>query len=137
MSEESYKCFADETGHVRSYSMSGSINRDRYTSWYGIPFMKNPFLTPSPRKTMLFLEEDDPRWFNMGSYVPGGWGFWVDNVAGFHETGINVAFMDGHIEYRKWEDPETPNRFLERSNFRSHSDMIYLMSAMSAGQRKP
>lgn len=64
-----------------------------------------------PGATISFIEEPDPRKYNMGSWVTymdvPRINQWVDPVGFWHEAGVNFAFLDGHSEYRKWEDPRT------------------------------
>jgi len=128
--EPVFACPADESGYVRTYSVSGRV------SYLGTGFLR-PTDSPKPSNTMLLLEEHDPRGWNMGSYYPGGWGGWVDNVAGWHDNGIHLNFMDGHVDYHQWQDPFTPTRFLESGNFRTHPDMIYIQDVYSGGTSKP
>lgn len=135
--QDVFLCPSDETGHIRSYSVSMLINNYRGNRPFGLGLFVNSNSTPSPTKTMVFIEEHDPRWFNMGSYLPGGWSFWIDNAAGWHNVGNNFGLMDGHVEYIEWVDKETPNRFLERANFRKHQDMITILKYFTAGMIKP
>jgi prepilin-type N-terminal cleavage/methylation domain-containing protein/prepilin-type processing-associated H-X9-DG protein len=61
----------------------------------------------SPSQAMAFIEESDPRDFNLGTWVvnvkpsPG----WVDGFAIFHGNVSTIAFADGHAETHGWRDP--------------------------------
>lgn len=61
-----------------------------------------------PSRTLLFIEESDPRGQNLGTWVlntnPTGW---VDPLAAWHDAGANLVHVDGHLEYRRWVDPST------------------------------
>ena len=60
-----------------------------------------------PSEAMVFIEESDPRDYNLGTWVidvkpaPG----WVDGLAVFHGNVTTVSFADGHAESHKWTDP--------------------------------
>jgi prepilin-type N-terminal cleavage/methylation domain-containing protein len=60
-----------------------------------------------PSEGMAFLEESDPRDYNLGTWVvdvkpnPG----WVDGFAIFHGIVTTVSFADGHAETHRWTDP--------------------------------
>ncbi len=145
LSEETYLCPADNSTfeHIRSYSITTIINnyysmfyRNRTTD-FGIPFFLKPTDSPDPSKTMVFLEENDWRQFNIGSFSPGGWGGWTDRVAGWHSLGMNHANMDGHVEYVAWQDSFTPDRRTEGGDFRANPDKIYILDAYSGGLIKP
>ena len=64
-------------------------------------------------------------------------GGWTDNVAGWHDVGVNMGFLDGHSEYVKWSDPKTPTLFVTRGDFRNHPDKIKMMKAYTGGLVKP
>lgn len=61
-----------------------------------------------PSRTLLFVEESDPRGQNLGTWIlntsPTGW---VDPLAAWHDAGANLVHVDGHLEYRRWVDPAT------------------------------
>ncbi len=60
-----------------------------------------------PRKTLLMIEEDDYRGYNVNSWIISPPNTWTDYVAGSHDGGDNLTFADGHMEYWKWIDPDT------------------------------
>ena len=63
---------------------------------------------PGPSEAMAFIEETDPRGFNLNTWIinvdkPG----WVDPFAIFHGTVSSFAFADGHAEHHSWSDQKT------------------------------
>jgi prepilin-type N-terminal cleavage/methylation domain-containing protein/prepilin-type processing-associated H-X9-DG protein len=56
-----------------------------------------------PSRAFVFLEESDPRDFNLGTWVlnvaPPGW---VDGFAIFHGNLSTFSFADGHAEQHRW-----------------------------------
>lgn len=90
----------------RSYSISGnmfgevrrSYKRDlrRYTE------IKNPSLK------YVFVEEIDPRGYNMGSWImPSDGNRWIDPMAVWHNKRSCLGFADGHAEKHQWVDSST------------------------------
>jgi prepilin-type N-terminal cleavage/methylation domain-containing protein len=59
-----------------------------------------------PSLSGVFLEESDPRGFELGTWVMDKTG-WVDGFAIFHGIVTSVAFADGHTESHKWHDGQT------------------------------
>jgi prepilin-type N-terminal cleavage/methylation domain-containing protein/prepilin-type processing-associated H-X9-DG protein len=90
-----------------SYSKTECMNGGY--SWPGTtPFRKITDI-PRPSDSSVFVEEADPRGYNLGTWVlnsaaPVGW---VDPFAIFHGNWSTIAFADGHIEGRAWKDPAT------------------------------
>jgi len=60
-------------------------------------------------EAMVFLEEADPRNYNLGTWVidvapaPG----WVDPFAVFHGHTSTISFADGHADAHRWVEPST------------------------------
>ncbi|PYJ80992.1 MAG: hypothetical protein DME22_22490 [Verrucomicrobia bacterium] len=71
----------------------------------------------SPSEAMAFIEESDPRDFNLGTWVmnvkPPGW---VDGFAIFHGKVTTVSFADGHGEIHKWTEPTVINAAIDFAN---------------------
>jgi hypothetical protein len=131
-----YLCPSDESAfnHIRTYSATDLIHRyGRENGFYGIPMFKKSTDSPSPSETLVLLEENDWRAFNMGTFYPGGWGGWVDRIAGWHSVGMNHVNMDGHVEYVQWQDAQTPNRMIEGGDFSNNPDKKYILRLMTAG----
>ena len=94
----------------RTYSMPNCMNGD--PGWErnvggGVVTERVPQIDqPSLRYT--FLEESDPRGFNIHSWVmylnqPR----WVDPLTVWHGNNGTLAFADGHAEVHQWQDPRT------------------------------
>jgi prepilin-type N-terminal cleavage/methylation domain-containing protein len=62
----------------------------------------------SPSDAMVFLEESDPRDYNLGTWAfninPPGW---VDGFAVFHGIVTTFCFADDHVESHKWVEATT------------------------------
>ncbi len=88
-----------------SYSKAAGMNG---VTWSGKPPLRAIAAVPEPAFAMVFVEEPDPRGYNMGTWVlnvsPTGW---VDPVAINHDRGGTFSFVDGHVEARHWKDPQT------------------------------
>ncbi len=100
---ELYSCTTPsgiEADYIRHYSISGNMNGEgsRWTK-----------LTQIPGRTLLMIEDYDPRGYNVNSWFiqRNGWYWWNDYVPGNHMHGDNVGFSDGSVEYWEWKDPNT------------------------------
>ena len=55
---------------------------------------------------------------------------WIDFVAGNHQTGDNVLFCDGHVEYHRWRNPNTLGLPYGRAGFgtwdHNNEDLVQL-----------
>ena len=103
---EVYRCPSDTTDHVRSYSICDFIGGD---SWSGL-WKSAMRITDIPRASdaMVFLEENDARGYNMGSWVIYRTGDkWIDPVPSWHSAGATFSFADGHCEYWRWRAERT------------------------------
>ena len=71
-----------------------------------------------PVETYAFLEENDWRGYNRGSYCLSSNNVsWWDPLAVKHSGGLSsFGFVDGHAEQRKWQD-ETVEMFLNPISF--------------------
>ncbi|MFI5377925.1 MAG: prepilin-type N-terminal cleavage/methylation domain-containing protein [Tepidisphaerales bacterium] len=108
-----YRCTADEfQGRLISYSLNqylGTAQIGVWSDYYEITRMASIRQTSS---TIVFVEENDPRGYNEGGWVQ--WypltnkpGEWVDFIAKWHQNGCNFSFADGHVEWKRWDDPRT------------------------------
>ncbi|MBN1846484.1 MAG: type II secretion system protein [Sedimentisphaerales bacterium] len=112
-----YRCPSDERkylqtkGGYRSYSMTGGLNGEPwgdYTPFYKISSIK------FPENYINFVEEADPRSWNMGSWqidpdvntAPSTWS-WVDPLAPWHNEKSTLGFCDGHAKVHEWQDDRT------------------------------
>ncbi len=106
-----YRCPDDPRhGYLRSYSMSNSMGG--LPGW-GIESRTSIYQVHGQEKTILFLEEPDPRGYNWGSWVINPKGSpnahqWIDWAGSFHNQGTTISFADAHAEYWLWRDSRTP-----------------------------
>ena len=92
-----------------SYSKANGMNG--IVDWQGgaqTPYKKMTAVL-GPTEAMVFLEEADPRNYNLGTWVidvdPGAG--WVDPFAIFHGSTSTLGFADGHAEAHKWLESTT------------------------------
>jgi len=103
-----YHCPADQRlkdprqGAFRSFSIAGGANGQ---SWPTYERAEKYSEIKSPATKYVFVEEADPRGYNMGSWVmyfnPLRW---VDPVAMWHYERSALGFADGHLEMHRWSD---------------------------------
>ena len=96
-----------------SYSKAGPMNGD---GWQGsnavsgpAPYFTRVAEIPEPAMSMVFIEEQDPRNENLGTwviYVQPNLG-WVDPFAVAHGNDSSLSFADGHAVNHKWVDKGT------------------------------
>jgi prepilin-type N-terminal cleavage/methylation domain-containing protein/prepilin-type processing-associated H-X9-DG protein len=111
--ESSYHCPGDlRTRRLKpgrgwafdSYSKVEGING--FTGWDIIIPYKKASSVPEPANSMVFVEETDPRGYNMGTWAiwvsPPRW---VDTFAIFHGNWSTFGYADGHAEGHRWTDP--------------------------------
>jgi len=87
----------------RSYSISGTMfGEERGTDWsrralWSYAEIKNPALI------YVFVEEIDPRGYNIGSWVmqPDGTS-WIDPLAIWHNKRSTFSYADGSAEKHRW-----------------------------------
>jgi len=61
---------------------------------------------PGPAETLLFVEEDKTSIDNEHFAVRRD--LWWNMIAGRHDPrGANMTFVDTHVEFWPWEDPDT------------------------------
>lgn len=90
----------------RTYSIPSCMN-----GGWGVVLTKDTQVK-RPSEKMVFLEEFDPRGYNMGSWAiqePSNLDnyTWVDGMGVYHKTTSTFAFADGHMESHKWQDKRT------------------------------
>jgi prepilin-type N-terminal cleavage/methylation domain-containing protein/prepilin-type processing-associated H-X9-DG protein len=121
-----YRCPSDDSNHVRSYSISGRLGAVKNAP---PPPAARLLDIPNPAQTLLFIEENDPRGFNMGAWIINGSGpGWIDFCPAWHDNGANMAFVDGHVAYRRWVDPRTPLIKWFYASTPNNPDLQYLQS---------
>lgn len=113
-----YRCPADRTGDVRSYSMQPQlasymwgtpVDQQSKNGFPGFPpmYSESQMVKLPPSQTIIFLDESPP-FINDGlmGIFAGGDRFW-DVPAVWHSRGCNLSLADGHVEYWRWTDSRT------------------------------
>jgi prepilin-type N-terminal cleavage/methylation domain-containing protein/prepilin-type processing-associated H-X9-DG protein len=99
-----------------SYSKADTMNGGLWSERGVRPFVKTTQVD-LPSQSMVFLEEADPRNYNLGTWVidvqPPGW---VDPFAIFHGDVSTLSFADGHAELHKWLEPTTVKAARDSAN---------------------
>jgi general secretion pathway protein G len=147
---ETYRCPASiDTANLRSYSISNHMNGDpvfagHLSFWESglTPGQDPPHVVTKISKTksdqLVMIEEFDERGANEGSFVQGrywqyisssGTHVWGDIPALFHKKGTVAGFVDGHSEYKRWDDPRT---LVAKRNDRQNGnqDLLWLKKAI-------
>lgn len=66
----------------------------------------------SPARKLVFVEDQDDRGWNMGSWVLRPVGHrWTDSLGLWHVDSGTLAFADGHAQKHKWRDKRTIEYF--------------------------
>jgi len=84
-----------------SYSKANGMNGQAWN-------IQNTYkkLSSAPSQAFIFIEEADPRGYEMGTWVMDKTG-WVDGFAIFHGLVSTFSFIDAHVESHRWTDPQT------------------------------
>jgi len=99
-----YSCPTPVYNYYITYALSGMLHGEGGFSGKVFKWMH----ITNPSEIMCYIEEDDYRGYNMNSFMCSDQpGKWIDYVAGNHDDGDNISFADGHVEYHKWQDPDT------------------------------
>ncbi|MHC4244224.1 MAG: type II secretion system protein, partial [Planctomycetota bacterium] len=103
-----YACPADQRENdprnytFRSFSIAGGANGE---NWNGYTQAKKYTDLRKPAIRYIFVEEIDPRGFNVGSWqMNPGPKTWVDPVAMWHNQQSTLGYADGHAEMHRWLD---------------------------------
>ncbi len=112
---EIYHCPSDRNNndHVRSYVIGDNLNGQRArvdlsATW---EIFKRIEDVPRPSESYVFLEESDPKPYNMDSFLFNAKnGTWQDPLAVWHNGSSSFSFADGHVEQRSWSK-ETQEHF--------------------------
>ncbi len=103
-----YACPADQRDKdprqytFRSYSIAGGANGE---DWNGYDEAKKYTDLKRPATRYIFVEEIDPRGYNIGSWqMNPGPKTWTDPVAMWHNKQSTLGFADGHAEMHRWID---------------------------------
>jgi len=108
-------CPGFDSGSIHSGKPSLSVNgpwldgahgHRRNAPWrtYG---KTSEIVAPKPANLWVLIEEDEQS-INDGVFsIAANSPQWIDFPSTVHNMGCAVAFSDGHIQIRKWADPET------------------------------
>ena len=111
---ELYRCPGDRRkqrpDHLAygSYSVAGGLNgEEKDPGWSGKHILLYTEIQNAATK-FVFVEECDPRHWNMGSWVVGlGVNNWIDPLAIWHNKRSCLGWADGHAEKHKWVNKST------------------------------
>jgi prepilin-type N-terminal cleavage/methylation domain-containing protein len=100
-----YRCPQDEGERYRSYSINDYLNGDSLA----IPHAHRLSEVSNGAATFAFIEERDPRTYNIGGFVvlPYPRTVFMDHPAVFHGRGSALSFVDAHCEFWTWTDART------------------------------
>jgi prepilin-type processing-associated H-X9-DG protein len=125
--------------NLRSYSVNEVLNCAGYPG-VAVEYHRLTQI-PHPEPCFLFIEEFDPRGYNLGGFVvqkPGT--TWIDFPAHRHGgrggtfdsngTGMCISFVDGHVEFYRFEDPRTFKISGFGANTPNNPDLIWLQSVV-------
>lgn len=99
----------------RSYSISGNMyGEERFSGWTGRALRLFTEIK-QPADRYVFVEEIDPRGYNMGSWVvhPPGTNRWIDPLAIWHNKQSTLSWADGRAEKHRWVDNSTMQAALD------------------------
>ena len=90
-----------------SYSKVDGMNGGEWQSGSGVTPLAKIASVPEPPKALVFVEENDSRNYNEGTWVlnlqAGGTSAgWVDTLAQCHDNTSTLNFVDGHVEAHRW-----------------------------------
>ncbi|MFO1497013.1 MAG: prepilin-type N-terminal cleavage/methylation domain-containing protein [Verrucomicrobiota bacterium] len=91
-----------------SYSKANGMNGLTWESGNDYAPVKKIAALPKPSQMYVFLEESDPRGYNLGTWVLNiASDNWVDGIAIFHNIASSLGMADGHAELHKWKEAQT------------------------------
>ncbi len=91
-----------------SYSKANGMNGIIWESTPGTEPVTKVNAIPLPSQMYVFIEEADPRGYNLGTWVLDIVADnWVDPMAIYHNIASTLGFSDGHAEVHKWREAET------------------------------
>jgi len=136
-----YHCPSDPNDvNLRSYSVNEVLHCNDYSGWIPVNYHRLTQV-PHPESCFLFIEEFDPRGYNLGGFVVYKTGdTWVDFPAHRHGgfggtfdssgTGTCISYVDGRVEFQRFSDPRT----VKLSNFGTttpnNPDLQFLQSVL-------
>ena len=132
-----YACPADNRDKdprqftFRSFSIAGGANGE---TWGSYTKAKRYMDLKNPARRYIFVEEIDPRGFNVGSWHmnPGSSPRWVDPVAMWHNNQSTLGYADGHAEMHRWTDKS----FIDWNTRAMHNQGFSFNMTPPAGERE-
>lgn len=117
----------------RSYSIAGGMNgEEKNTGRTGRAVKKYTEIT-SPSSKYVFVEEGEPRLWNMGSWLVNPTGNqWIDPLAVWHNKRSCLGWADGHADKHRWVDKST----MDIAQRAANGDMNVFNQVVPAGQGK-
>ncbi len=117
--------------HTRSYSINCYLNSS--SDWYGpsFPAVRSISLIQKPAKIFCFIDEEDPRGYNINSFMVsvGGSTYWTDVLGSFHGDAAASSYADGHSIIRPNLDPNTKLFAALNTQFPNSPDLAYYQGA--------
>ena len=107
-----------------SYSVSGALNGEE-KEWSNRHLIKYSEIK-NPADTFVFVEEIDPRGYNMGSWVVSKdfGNSWIDPVAIWHSKNRStLGWADGSANMHRWVNPSTIEAAMRAAWGQSAHDM--------------
>jgi prepilin-type N-terminal cleavage/methylation domain-containing protein len=110
---EVFRCPADDRKRnpdratFRSFSIAAGMNGENTDAYPQKPVKKYSEIR-NPATKYVFVEEADPRFWNMGSWLvyPTG-DSWCDPLTVWHGNRSTLGWADGRAELHRWEDERT------------------------------
>jgi prepilin-type N-terminal cleavage/methylation domain-containing protein len=133
-----YHCPNDPNDvNLRSYSVNETLNCSGFAGVLVV--YKHLTQVPQPETCFLFIEEFDPRGYNLGGFVvPKTGSSWVDFPAHRHggrggtfdsaSSGTCISFVDGRAEFHRFEDARTLQINSYYTNTPNNPDLVWLQS---------
>jgi prepilin-type N-terminal cleavage/methylation domain-containing protein len=125
-SEKLFHCRGDAREEIPeqlaycSYAIAGGMNGE--PAYSGSSGKQNPDRVAevydeirNPANKYVFIEESDPRGWNMGSWILNPTGTcWIDPLAPWHNYWSTLGFADSHAEKHRWRSKNTNRMNVEQ-----------------------
>jgi prepilin-type N-terminal cleavage/methylation domain-containing protein/prepilin-type processing-associated H-X9-DG protein len=104
--EKVYRCPQGVKGETRTYSVADSMNCKGWDARRVMMTKKSAIKNPTTR--IVFLDDGGEGFAHMGGWTTYATEeMWWDPPPVRHGNGTNFSYVDGHIDYHKWEDDRT------------------------------
>ena len=119
-----YKCPNDRINYTHTYSINSWLAGEGPTPIYNLG------QAPHAYATFVFIEEMDPRGYNINSFMVPVYpsNGWVDIPGPMHINVGILSFLDGHAQVWQWSDPRTWNRAGQGSSTPNDVDLRQLQA---------